>query len=811
MDGLFGDLRYAARQMRRNPGFAATAIVTLALGIGANAAMFTVLRGVLFAPLPYERPERIVWVRGPQGAEAPDNFSAPNLRDLQAQSKSFDDLAFDNYASTRSIDGSRGRERISLHEGGWNLLRVLGRQPILGRTFRADEEREGGSDVVVLSYDVWRTAFDGDRGIIGRQIKIWDKPYTVVGVMPSGFRFPIESEMEVWTPSVLDPKAREDRSSSYLDVIGRLKPGVSLEQAQAELSGIQAQIAKAHADAPAANHVVLTRYRDSLTKDVRKALLALSGAVVLVWLVACVNVANLMLTRAVGRRHEIAIRGALGATRYALVRQFLAETLLLSAVGSAAGLGLAVATIKLLWRSIDRALPLTQNIRVNTPVLLILIALSLLSAMLIGLLPALKAASASVQDGLRDSTAKSSASLRQGWLRDGLVVAQISLTLVLLASAGLLFRTLSALHQVPLGFRQKNVVTGSLNFPHGVYDHRNIEIALFEPLLEKLRALPGVKSAALSSVVPMRGEFTVTLSTPIKGRPELSFEQQPHADLRIASPETAETLGIEVLRGRFFTDEDTPDTPEVVVINQAFAKKYFPNEDPVGRSLGGKKNEWKIVGVIDDVKQTKLDLPTRPEVYSCSRQLKLDGAFYGIATAFTQLAVRTELPPETMIEPIRNAIRAVAPNAEMNEVKTMHEVIEDSIGSQTLAARLIGGFAGVALLIAVVGLYGLLAYTVGQRTREIGVRIALGATKENVLRLILRHALILLAVGVALGIGGAMAAGRVLKSFLFGVGAYDGFTIALVSAVLVACGLVAAYVPARRAAEIDPMTALRTE
>jgi predicted permease len=809
---MLQDLRYALRQLRKNPGFALTAIIALALGIGANAAMFTVVRGVLLAPLPYDHSERIVDISAPHGVDGVmRGISFPDLRDWQAQSKSFEQIAFWMGGGPRSLEGTTGRWQVTVQQGTWNLLQVFGVQPKLGRLFRADEGQPGKRGVVVLGADTWKSAFNADPNVAGKSIRIWGKPYTVAGVMPDGFSHPLGSRMEVWIPDDESPEIIQARDKEWWDPIGRMRPGVELAQAQAELTSIQGNIAKQYADQRLADHVRLENYRETLVKNVRAGIWALTGAVFVVWLIACVNVANLLLTRTIKRRHEVAIRGALGAGRTALVRQFLTEALLLCVLGGLCGLSLAVVALKLMWTSIDRTLPLTYMIHFDATVLAGLFGLSLISTLLIGSAAAIKVATVPVQDGLRDHAISGDCSDKQRWLRDGLVVAQISLTLVLLVAGGLLMRTVYALRHVPLGFREENVVTGSLVFPPGVYEKNNISAALFEPLLNRLRALPGVKSAAISSVVPMRGEVRVTVQMPIVGRPELPPDQRPHAEMRIASPLMAETLGIRMLRGRFFSEGDTVGAPEVAVINDAYARQYFGQENPLGHqfSMGGQT--LTIVGVIDDLKQTSLERPTSPEIYICSQQITPGSAFYGVATAFIQLAVRTQLAPEAMVAQIQTVIRQAAPDATINKVKTMHEVVEDSIGSQTLAARLIGVFSAIALLIAVVGLYGLLAYTVSQRTREIGVRIALGASRENVLGLVLHRAVRLLGIGLGFGLAGAWFAGRVLRSFLFGVGAHDSVTIAMVSLLLFACGISAAYLPASRAAAIDPMTALRTE
>jgi predicted permease len=820
MGHLLQDLRFAARQLRRNPGFTMTAVVTLALGIGANAAMFTVIEGVLLRPLPYDHPERVVTIDAPHGNDMTmRGISLPNLADWRAQSKSFDALAFVNSWSPRSMEiaGQEAgqRQQVTLVTGSATLLNVFGAKPMLGRAPTQEEDMPGKSDVVVLSNDVWRKVFHADRSVLGAKVRIWGAPYTVLGVMPAGFSYPAASKMDVWAPAAMPVDVAGDRKMQWYDIIGRTRPGVSLQQAQTELTAIQSSIAKQYSDLNLSDRVIVTNAHEVLVKDTRVGLWALYAAVAVVWLIACVNVASLLMTRSVSRRHEMAIRGALGASRLTLARQLLTESFLLSAMGSVAGLGLAVAAIKVLWVAMSRiGVPLLERVRVDGPVLLMLVGLSLFTALVTGLVPAWEAGRLPARDGLRDSGSRSGSSRGQARLRDVLVVSEIALTLVLLASAGLLMRTLYALHHVPLGFRTENLVTGALVFPEKLYEKTDVNRAVFEPLLERLEATPGVKSAAVSSVLPMRSEFLITVTLDVVGQ-HYSYAEEPRANLRIASADMPQTLGIRMLNGRFFSKEDTASTPAVAVVNDAFVKKYFPGGNPLNHALSmGKKGPFAtiaIIGVIDDVKQFKLVNATAPELYVCNTQVTPNTAFYGVATAFIQLAVRTETKPETMIPQISRIMRQVSPQAEMNDIKTMHDVVEDSIGSQTLAARLIYIFAGTALLVAIVGLYGLLAYQVNQRTREIGVRIALGARKYDVLQLIMRHAVWLLGLGMSAGLLLALGTGRILSSFIWGVSEHDGLTTIGISMLMLACGLLAAYVPARRAACIDPMTALRNE
>lgn len=809
------DLKFTFRQLRRNLGFTVTVVLTLALGIGANSAMFTLIHAVLLKPLPYFQPNRLVVIQGPLEDFA--GFSIPNLKDWQTQSKSFEAFGYMYGQDFRTLEGDGIRQGVVVVQSSPSLMDVLGVKPLLGRSFSSDEEQAGKAGVMILSAHVWRKAFHSDPQVLGKKVTVWSKPYTIVGVMPEGFSYPMELNMPVWVPYVVDPKIASDRSATLLSngILARMKPGVKPLQAQAELSGIQARNVKAYADLHLKDRVELEQLHDSMVKRVRLGLLALYGAVLLVWLIACVNVANLMLTRSLTRRHEISIRGALGASRWALVRHSLIESLLLSSLGSVLGISLAVFALKILWITLDRLnLPLLSRVHIDLTVALVLVAVALLTALLIGLVPAVLAARSPVQDGLRVSLSRSGYGRGQARLRDVLVVSELAMTLVLLVSAGLLMRTLYALHHVSLGFRTENVVTGAVVFPQGFYEKKDVNQAVFEPLLARIERLPGVRSAAVTSVVPMNRGFSALVMLDMDGK-ESPQGQGPRGELRIASAAMADTLGIRMLQGRFFTKDDTADSPTVAVVNGAFARKYLSGTDPLLHVLNmEKKGKFKsiaIVGVMDNVKQTDLRMQTKPEIYFCNTQVSPGTPLYGVATAFIQLAVRTQSDPKQTIAQAQKLMREVAPESEVTDIRTMQDLIEESIGSETLAARLLEIFAAMALLVAVVGLYGLLAYGVNQRTREIGVRMALGAQKGNVLGLVLGHAVWLLGSGLVVGVVLVLFAGKLLRTFVFGVSTHDGWTVAGVALVFLSCGLLAAYLPARRAAEVNPVEALRAE
>lgn len=814
MQILMQDLRYALRQIRKTPGFAAITILVLSLGIGVSTAAFTVLNAVLLRKPAFPEINRLVTLAEPRGEQ--EQFwgvSLLNVRDWRAQSHSLEQIAY-YYETTARWERDSSTQKLDAFPVSANFFATLGVRPALGRTF-TDEEEQAKARVVVLDHTLWQESFASDPKVLGKTLKLNGEFYQVIGVMPGGFEFPLKESRAVWEPLASTPE-QESRDSSLLTAFGRLRSGVSLEQAQTELSTIQKTIAQGNVKDDLPDHVVVRRYWDTIVGKVRPALLLLAGAVALIWLVACANVASLMLTRNSVRQREIAIRRALGAGRLRLVRQLLTENMVYSLIAGATGLGLAFLAVRLLEHRVIKLLSIQSDVslRVDSNVLLMLIALSLISTLVFGLLPAIQASGTTMQTGLQGKSGQSSG--RQSRLRDSLVVAELAVSLLLLVAAGLLLRTLSSLHHVPLGFSTENIITSAFIIPQERYQSQNVSLALYEPMIERVKQIPGVQSAAITSVMPLKRGFQMVGMFGIAGRKKLKPSELPQADLRFSSPEYPQTLGITVERGRFFdANIDTPTSQPVVVVNHAFAAKYLQGEDPTQKALAmGRQPGWRavpIVGVIADVRQTAVDLPAAPEIHLSTSQLALDAPFYNIGSGFAQLAVRTRQKPEALIAEIRKAAHDVAPEVATGEFNTMTEVVEDTLGSQTLAARLVSLFAGATLLIAITGLYGLLSYSVGQRTQEIGIRMALGAQRRSVLVMVLRRAFLLLLLGLSVGIALAFSTSRLIRSFLYGVGERDALTTMAVSLLLCLCGILAAYLPARRAALVDPIEALRTE
>ena len=824
---IIQDVRYALRQLRKSPGFTLTAVTVLALGLGANSAVFTLLDGILLRPLPYAQPDRIAAMNTPMSDDGRFMMllSYANMRQLSDAAGTQVQTAALLDQSTASVVGPGGRFQVEELEITAGMMPMLGVEPLLGRGFRQEENDPGRNRVLLLSENAWRKLYNADPHVAGKTLSIKGEVYTIVGVMPRGFAFPFDDDsVQIWAPAAIDATAR---TAMHADrpLVGsfyaRLPQGMTAAQLAANMSRAQAQIAKQVPDGNLPAQIEVIGYQDSLNHDARKPLGLLYAVVAGIWALACLNVTSLMLARAVARGRELAVRSALGASRARLVQQSIVESLLLSGIGCVLGLLLGQAALKLLWHRIEHSLPLTTAVHLEWRVVLGLVVLTAVTALLVGLFPALRATRRDVQGDLHGVNTTASAS--QNRTREVLVVAQLALTLVFLTGAGLFLRTIHALRQAPLGFTQQNVLTGGVSFHQNFHEMQdaerpgyaapNVVATTYMPFLERLESIPGVRVAALSSVLPMRSEFAVMFRVDLDHK-KLPMRDAPSADGRLASAGLVDAMGIPMVRGRFFTDSDSASAPIVVVINEAFAKKYFRGQDPIGHvvSLGKDKfTEIHIVGVIGDVKQNDVTKATRPEMYFCLAQMTPGTPLYGIATAFMQVAIRAAVPADALRAQFDKVLHEVAPDATTTNVETIHEAVEDSFGSQTMIAYLLEGFAGLALLIASVGLYGLLSFAVAQRTREIGLRLALGAQRGNILRMILNRALLLVGVGLACGATMAWFAVSLARSYIYGVEAHDGLTFVSVIAVLSAASLLAAWLPARHAAATEPMQALRSE
>jgi predicted permease len=680
-----------------------------------------------------------------------------------------------------------------------------------GRGFWASEQISDHPDVVVLSYTMWQRSFGGDRNILGKPVQIGGVQHTIIGIMPKGFEYPVyefEDREEVWVPlerSTLTQAGNDPYGPPFTPLV-RLHAGVRPEAVEAEVANVHAQFLKRGEQ----REIHLVRLRDLLVRDVQSALLALEIAVSVVWLIACSNVAGLLLARVAARRTEIAVRSALGAGRRRIVAQFLTESLLLSAAGAAAGLGLAMLMLRGFRHMLGNILPLAQNIQMNWAVWLCLVALTLVTALAFGTVPALLAAWTGTELGLRSSGRRHAGDRGQNRMRSALLVGEVALSVALLIGAGLMMRTMYALRHVPLGFRTDHLLLTSLTAPSDLYKNQNVGATAWQPLLDAVQRVPGVKGAALSTVMPLKHPIewlTIVYKT-------AWTQDNVDAVVRAASPGLMEVLGVRMRSGRFFHDGDTATSLPVTVVNRAFVDRYLGGGDALGKQIrfGRTPMTATIVGVMDDVHQDAVATASKPELYVCIPQVARENPLYrALLSRYMELAVRTEVRPDAMVGELRREIAEANPHLAIGDFSTMEAAVEDSIGAQKLATGVIGVFGGLALLITVVGLYGLLSYLVEQRTQEIGIRMALGADRGAVVGMVMRQTLVLMGAGVAIGLGLALWSNRLLHGFLYGVSALDPWTVCLAPLGLVVCGLIAAIVPARRAASVNPVEALKAD
>ena len=832
LERLLQDLRYAVRQLRKSPAFAVTVIATLALGIAAPAAMFTVVDRVMLRPLPYKDAERLVYINDANERNEHDwRSGAPylDLAEWRKWNRSFESIGFFRQADKRNfLEGKTATEGVGFYKISANLFSVLGTAPEIGRDFRNDPDgfaKNSDEKSIVISDAAWRSMFGGDPGVLGQSVKISGDPYVVVGVMPRGFSFPFDpTNQQVWTLASLGDadKGRTDDTPTYV-VIGRLKPGVKAAEAEAELSTLQKQIAVGYVDPETRQErsgVWLETYAGSLVeKDTKRALGMLLAASGVLWLIACVNVTNLLLARAMVRQREVAVRGALGAGRWRIMQQFMAEGLLLSACGAAIGLALALLAVKLFASGMKHHLPFPVAIVPDWRMIAALLSLTVVSALISSVWPAWMSAHAPIEPALKQGGLQGGGARGQNRMRGVLVVVEIALSLTLLVGCGLLLRTIYALRHVPLGFRTDHIIVANLQIPGYKFAGQNMTNNFYLPLLERAKHLPGAQAAGLMTEVPLGGTFNVHLGLKLDAAESPDGKKKEVGALfKAATPDLQKVFGFKMLAGRFFNEQDMPSSQPVFVVNRAFAQEYSPEQQDLSKVIG--KELWHItpakhaviVGVLDDMRQSAVAEPSQPEVEVNIEQVSPESGFYkameGIAM---DLAVRTDRDPKLMIPELREVLRQADPALAGSNFTTMDQVVEDSFGSQRLAAHLLEIFGGSALLLCVAGLYGLLAYVVSQRTRELGVRLALGAQRGDLLWLVLRQASVMLVSGVVIGLGLAVASGRVVRSYLYGVSARDGWTLGLVAVTLMVIGLLAAYLPARRAAMVDPMEALRAE
>jgi putative ABC transport system permease protein len=800
MDTLLRDIRYGVRSLIKRPAFALIAAMTLALGIGANTAIFSVVNTVLLRPLPYRDAERIVaiWQNNAKAGLPRNDVSPANFLDFQEQSRSFESTAgIEPFGFTMIGNGEPERFQAWLVTAGF--FETLGRTASLGRTFSPNDYQPGNERVIVISHALWQRRFGGDQNLIGQKLTLNGQPYSVLGVMPPEFQFP--ADREVWAPRLLRENDRQLRGINYWNVIGRLKPGVTINQAQEEMSGIAGRLAGQYPDTNGGMGATLVSLPEQLTGNVRPALWILFGAVGFVLLIACGNVANLLLVRGAERSREFAIRSALGAARIRLIRQLLTENLLLALLGGIGGLLLATWGVRLIVSLSSATIPRIEHVTMDWRVLLFAIGLSVLTALLFGLIPATQFSRPNLQSTLKEGGRDSVGGPARHWLRNSLVVAEVSVALVLLTGAGLLVRSFVSVTHVDPGFNKEGVLALQVFLNRQKPEQTT---GFFDQSLEKIKAVPGVKSAAVVASPPFINlEQDVPFT--IQGQAAPPKGNEPNAFYTEVSPDYLSTLTVPLLRGRFFTKFDKSDAALVVVINQTMARRYFPNEDPLGKRLNvifDQIENREIVGVIGDVLHSGLDSNPRPEMFVPHSQSP---------TPRMTFVVKTGPDAASMLPAVKSAIREVNRNQAFSTTATMEQLVNESLKQRRFNLFLLVSFALLALVLAGIGVYGSINYSTRQRTHEIGLRMALGAQAGDVMRLVVGHGLALSLTGIGIGLIASFALTRLMKGLLFGVTASDPVTFIGISLLLAVIGFLASWIPARRAARVDPLVALRNE
>ncbi|HET9182231.1 MAG TPA: ABC transporter permease [Candidatus Angelobacter sp.] len=814
MSSVTQDLSYGLRVLRKSPGFAIVAVLVLALGIGANTAIFSVVNAVLLRPLPFAEPSRIVhvWhVPPPKSFPGITRFSVSpaNYLDWARTNRVFEKIAIYGGRSMNLTGGGKP-EFVRSATVSADFFSVLGVKPILGRTFLPGEDQLGHDHEVVLTYEFWQSRFGGDRSIVGRQITLNDEAYSVIGVMGPDFMFPAWEE-KLWTPLAWTPKEAAVRDNHNYLVVARLRHGVEIKQAQAEMTAISDRLARQYPADDKDWGALVVPLREDIVGDVRPALLVLLGAVAFVLLIACANVANLLLARALARTKEVAIRTALGASRARIIQQLLFETLILALAGGAVGLVVAKFGLGLIIKFLGQQLPRSTEIGLNGPVLAFTLLISVLTGIMAGLLPAWRMSNSNVNETLKQGMGRAGDS-GGNRTRAALVVCEVALSLVLLAGAGLMIRTLWNLRNANPGFDLHNVLTTSLPVPGTKYKTPQEEISFWNRVLERVRALPGVEAAGVVDDLPFNGGSHQPIM--IEGRPPVPMAEQPEVDVRVSSAGYLQAMHIPLLRGRDFNDSDTAGRPGVILISEAMAKRFWPGEDAVGKRLTlwfFRDKPREIVGIVGDVKLDGLDQKdTNSALYMPMTQLSA-GTGNDWRSGGFDMVVRTKTPPGEVAPALTNAIHQIDPEQAVLHTMTMEDFTAESIAPQRFNMLLLATFAGLALLLAAMGIYSVLSYAVRRRVREIGIRMALGAQIRDVLWLVIFDGMKPALIGLSIGIIGALVAGRVMKNLVFGVKTSDPATFTAVSVLLAGVALVATIVPAYRATKVDPMRTLRDE
>jgi putative ABC transport system permease protein len=813
MEMFWQDIRYGIRMLFKAPSVSIVATIALALGIGANTAIFSVVNSVLLRPLPFANSEELmnVWETDSSRGYQRGSASYPNFADWRDQNHVFEYMS--SYHTNDFIMTGRGDStRLQGAVVNADLFPLLRVTPAIGRGFLPNEDKPGESGrVVVLSQELFQKRFGADPNVVNQSMVLDGKPYTIIGVMPQAFQFPIQNDpVELWTTVAIDREGKEpitdERGAHYMNVIARLKPGVSKEQARAEMASISARLEQQYPDKNLHKSSNVEPMLEALVGDIRPALLILLGAVGCVLLIACANVANLLLARAMTRHKEMAIRSALGASRIRVIRQLLTESVLLSLAGGVLGLVLAVWWSDLLVTLGKQNIPRALQVGLDWRVLTFTLVLSVLTGIVFGLVPAIHSSKTDLTESLKEGTRGSGEGARRNRVRGVLVVSELAIAVVLLVGAGLLIQSLWRLRNVSPGFPSQNLLTFVVGIPEVKYPVEKQD-QFYRELESRLQSLPGVRSAGAVVPLPLSNDL-YRISFETEGRP-IEKGNQPSADFFLASDDYFKTLGVSMVKGREFNQRDSGNAPGVIIVNETFAKKFFPGEDPIGKRIkpgiatGEKKPDWReIVGVVADVRNRNLSSELRPGYFVPQAQVPFNQM---------TMVIRTTNDPHSLITAIQNEVKAMDPEVPVFNIKTMDEYISATVAAPRFNATLLVIFAAVALVLTIVGLYGVMSYSVAQRTNEIGIRMALGAQTRDVLRMIVAQGFKLVLLGLAIGLVGAFALTRVIASLLFGVTTKDPLTFAAVALLLALVALLACYIPARRATRLDPLSALRYE
>ncbi len=806
MRSLLRDIAFGTRMLFKSPAFTLAAVVTLALGIGANTAIFTVTDALLLRPFPYRAPERLVSLTA-KDQEKDFGGTLARYELLRDRSRSFESVAAFT-TDNANLTGRGEPLQVPIGRVSANFFPTLGVLPRLGRNFIDEEGRPDGKPVAILSDSIWRTRFSADPGVIGQTATLDGTPYTIVGVLPANVQFPFVGEADLWLPryfeySLMSPE-RLRLGVGYLGYLARLRPAVTLSAAEAELAVLNRQYREQNPNAPDADPTIRMTaqpLRDLVVADVRGKVLVLSAAVAVVLLIACANVASLLLSRALNRRREMAVRTALGASRQTLIQQLLTESLLIATLAGLLGIALGWAATRALVAWGTNQLPQGMPVHMNLRVLLFTLALSLFTGIVFGTAPALQLSGVDLQSTLRDEGRSSSASVSRSRTKDLLVVGQVALSLLLLIGAGLLLRSFEQLLRVDPGFDSHSVLAMSLSLPTVKYAKPEQQIAFFDELLRRVNALPGVRSSAISATLP----FTVKRLTPVlpEGQPNVPLSQRPFIDIEAISPQWFSTMHVPLKGGRAFTDGDNAQSPKVIVVNQSFARRFWPNENPVGKHVivGRWTEPAEVAGIAADVKNKGLAQATQEQVYTPFPQLPWGNM---------NLLVRTAVPPLSMASQVRMQIAALDPDQPVTGIETIDDLMDDSRAQPRFTMLLLGGFSMLALVLAAIGIYGVLAYSVAERRRELGIRMALGAEQSQIVGMVLRQGLMLAVTGIAIGLVAALMLTRLMSALLYKTGSRDAMTFILVPAMFLGIALLASYLPARRATQVNPVEILRS-